>query len=127
MVTARFLHFRDVNIEINEASLRPVFVELGHCFSLFPNLHTVKIITRFSGYEGEKAMRAAKRGFKKSVLYPQIRSVIISHAIHPLLAVCPNLESFGSLDYSSSFLNCITAISSLQRLAWPIFLGNAEG
>jgi len=96
----KFSHFyiasRIVDAEINDSTFRPVFVELGRCFSLFPNLHTVKIVTKFlQKSSGEKAMAAARRGFKKSIHYPQIRSAILYPWDFPLLAACPNLESLA--------------------------------
>jgi len=38
--------------------------------------------------------QAVRRGFRKHVRYPQIRSAILSAVAYPLLEFCPNLRSF---------------------------------
>jgi len=122
-----YITSRTVDVEINAATLRPVFVELGRCFSLFPNLHTVKIVTKFPQHSTdlEKAIAAAKRGFKRSTPYPQIRSVVLSPSGYPLLAACPNLESLATFPRKSEYLLKFTKWrTTLQNLTCSFLTAN---
>lgn len=112
-----------VDIEINGSKLRPVLVELGRCFSLFPNLHTVKIITKLNTMYADTTT-AAERGFDAKVPYPQIRSAILSPSIYPLLAACPNLESLTTFGKARFFLTYIKGLTALRELSCSLFLIN---
>lgn len=118
-----------VNIEINAAPFRPVFDGLCQCFSLFPNLHTVRIITKFSrdSYADRLAATAFKCAFIKNIPYPQIRSAILSKSVFPLLAVCPNLESFTTFEPSPVVLTFMKGLPVLQQHLCPLSLAEASG
>ena len=62
-------------------------------------------------------MAAVKRGFKKKISYPQIRSAILSPSVYPLLAVCPNLESLTTFEESPFLLTFIKGLPALQKLS----------
>ena len=74
----------------------------------------------------ESAVSAVKRGFKRSILFPQIRSAILTHPVYPLLAVCPNLESFATSEDQFPFLlKYIRGLTALQKLSCPLSLTSA--
>ena len=72
-------------------------------------------------------MAAVKRGFKKKISYPQIRSAILSPSVYPLLAVCPNLESLTTFEESPFLLTFIKGLPALQKLSCPLSLFTAAG
>lgn len=66
-------------------------------------------------YTDDTVITAAKRGFKKTTSYPQIRSVIIPPLIYPLIAACPNLESLTTWETPSFFLPALVKGLTAQR------------
>src|SRR6266545_3466390 len=80
---------RIVNFEITDFSINSVLVELARCFSLFTNLHTVKLDMHNSSIRRQDMVFD---GFKKHI-YPSIRRVILATRAYPLLLSCPNVES----------------------------------
>ncbi|CAA7267727.1 unnamed protein product [Cyclocybe aegerita] len=82
-------HVKIVNVDISTFSVHSVLLELGRCMALFDNLHTVRIELNL-GHRGNNL--AALRAFRK-YSYPQIRNVIISKWIYPLLDSCPQVRT----------------------------------
>jgi len=76
-----------VNFDLVNLSLGAAFTTIGHCFAMFPNLHTVKLDVMRS-----KTDTPAHNGFKRHS-FPQIRSLTLSSAAFPLIASCPNVRS----------------------------------
>src|SRR6266545_3119508 len=110
---------RTVDVEITGFALREVFIGLGRSFSLFPNLHTVKIIRHQSRrfYDGLSisAQTAWRRGFQRRDRYPQ---VLLSPVAYPLLEACPNLRSFEA-DTAANFgylLDFLRFTPDIQRV-----------
>ncbi|KAJ3508762.1 hypothetical protein NLJ89_g5577 [Agrocybe chaxingu] len=88
-------HVKIVNVDISTFSVHSVLLELGRCMALFDNLHTVRIELNL-GYRGNNL--AALRAFRKYT-YPQIRNVIISKWIYPLLDSCPQVRTILQCGY----------------------------
>jgi len=102
------IHFqftcRIVNFEITDSSINSVLVELGRCFSLFPNLHTVKLDMHNSSRHRDMVMA---NGFEKYI-YPSIHRVILAHRAYPLLLSCPNVKS----------VQCISNVTTAELLTY---------
>jgi len=103
------IHFqftcRIVNFEITDSSINSVLVELGRCFSLFPNLHTVKLDMHNSFFRDWDMVMV--NGFEKHI-YPSIHRVVLAHRAYPLLLSCPNVKS----------VQCITNVATAELLTY---------
>ena len=77
------------------------------------------------------AQMAVRRGFRKQVRYPQIRSAILSAVAYPLLELCPNLRSFKAasgfnVQYLLKSLNNVPHLQTLSA-GHRIDLTRAQG
>ena len=99
----------------------PTFVE---CLESLPNLHTLEI-----GLVGTSPRTMLLRKALRRVKLPQIKTLILPPAAHPLLKHCPDVEIVDWLigdiiTTSSEFLRPLASIrdSKIKRLAIPLVL-----
>ena len=99
----------------------PMFVE---CLKSLPNLHTLEI-----GLVYERPRTILLKEALKGLKLPQIETLILPPAAHPLLEHCPNVEDvdwvIGDKRITSDeFLGSLASIqgSKIKRLAIPLVL-----
>jgi len=103
------------------------------CLESLPNLHTLEIGQEDGGSTPSLEKRALKLKLKHVEL-PQIKTLILPPAAHPLLRRCPNVEDVNwvtenSAAPSDEFLESLASIpdSKIKRLAIPLVLpGNSS-
>ena len=123
------IHFqftcRVVNVEITDYSINSVLVELGRCFSLFPNLHTVKLDMDNSSRHWDMVIA---NGFEKYI-YPSIHRVILSHRAYPLLLSCPNVKSVQCISnaMTTELLKYLFKLPCIESVGWSFDLTQLEG
>jgi len=98
-----------------------LFVE---CLKSLPNLHTLEI-----GLVHERPRIILLKEALKGVKLPQIVTLILPPAAHPLLKCCPNVENVDwvigdGYPTSDEFLGSLASIqdSKIKRLAIPLVL-----
>ena len=91
------------------------------CLKLLPNLHTLEIW-------GDSVLSTSlEKALKRSIKLPQIETLILPPAAHPILRLCHNVEdvvyAVGDRALpSSGFLRSLESIrnSKIKRLAIPL-------
>jgi len=104
------------------------FVE---CLKSLPNLHTLEIGLIFDrmGMVLKRSCTTLLKEALEGVTLPQIKSLILPAAVHPLLKHCPNVEDLDwvirdKYTVSDVFLGSLASIqdSKIKRLAIPLVL-----
>ena len=93
------------------------------CLKLLPNLHTLDIW-------GDSVLSTSlEKALKRSIKLPQIKTLILSPAAHPILRRCPNVEDVvyavrNRTWPSNGFLKSLRSNrnSKIKRLAIPLIL-----
>jgi len=116
---------RIVNFEITDFSINSVLVELGRCFSLFPNLHTVKLDMHISSRRWDMVVA---NGFEKYT-YPSIHHVILARRAYPLLLSCPNVKSVQCISNATTteLLKYLPKLPCIESVGWSFDLTQLEG
>ena len=104
---------------IDENSSR--FVE---CLKSLPNLHTLEI-----GLAFDRSHTIPLKEALEGVEFPQVETLILHPAAHPLLEHCPNVENLDwviedTYATSDEFLGSLASIrdSKIKRLTIPLVL-----
>ena len=121
-----YLHpHRIVNFEVTDFSINSVLVELGRCFSLFPNLHTVKLDMHNSIRRWDMV---TLNPFQKHI-YPSIRHVILVPRAYPLLLSCPNVKSVRCISDAASteLLTYLHKSPCIESVGYSFRLTELEG
>ena len=113
-----FPRFMTVHSPLNGENM---FVE---CLKSLPNLHTLEI-----GLIRDLPRTTLLREALTRVKFPQIKTLILPPAAHPLLEHCPNVEDLewvigDRYATSGEFLGSLASIldSKIKRLAIPLVL-----
>ncbi|KDR68727.1 hypothetical protein GALMADRAFT_231053 [Galerina marginata CBS 339.88] len=78
-----------INVEVTKYSGDAVLEELARCMTLFPQLHTVKLLTLNDSKWTWNITAASNKAFSK-YSYPQVRTVIVAPATpNALIRSCP--------------------------------------
>jgi len=106
---------RIANFEVAGFSMKSVLVELGRCFSLFPNLHTVKLdVHNDSSKRRNTITTITSNGFAKHI-YPSIHHVILAPCAYPLLLSCPNVKSVRCISDHETDIMPIDLLKHLHK------------
>ena len=110
-----------VHLPWNGANTLPSFVK---CLESLPNLHTLEIGS------GDEITTTPLKNALKRVKLPQIKTLIIPPAAHPLLQCCRDVEDVVCVVRykpisSDEFLESLASNldSKVERLAIPLVLG----